>query len=194
MADTPIPGWTDSHATARFSDPDTIRRRTTMFERTIRRRNAIEYGAGIIVIAAFGWTGFAALSEGRVFPALAVLAIIAGVLVTLWNLHRRAGLLPPAPEEDCRTHLLAQLQRQQNALASVPRWYLAPLVPGLVLFALATGASIAPALGWLAAAMLAFVSLGVAGAVFALIARLNRNAARRIAAQIAALEDGPLAR
>jgi hypothetical protein len=79
---------------------------------------------------------------------------------------------------------------QRDLLASVPRWYLAPFVPGMALFiagvtldrlaAGATMAAIAPGLAR---------GVGEIVGIFALVALLNYVTSRKLTRAIAALDD-----
>jgi hypothetical protein len=164
---------------------DQIARRADAFRRTIRRRNAREYVAAAVVVAVFG--AYAVLADA-VLVRVACATTIAGALYVAYYL-RRYGAPEPADLAVCTADHLAlhrrQLERQRDLLASIWRWYLGPLVPGLVLFAVskpieeskfATGS-------WIGAA----ISLSVGALVFVGIAKLNRMAARRLQREIDAL-------
>ena len=131
MSNDPLSFWTGSSADARFSDPEACARRSTRFERTIRRRNLIESAAGGVVIVLFTAGAVAAASVGEWAFAAAGALVGAGTAFILWHLHRRGSNLVRRPEDDCRTHLLGQLARQRDLLRRVPQWYLAPLLPGI---------------------------------------------------------------
>jgi hypothetical protein len=168
---------------------DQIARRADSFRRTIRRRNLREYIAGAVVIAVFGY--HAALGETLLYR-IACGAVIAGVLYVVYHL-RRYGTAEPDELVACTVdHLAAhrrQLERQRDLLASVWRWYLGPLAPGLVLFAvsLPIEQSRHGRGSWVTAA----VMLAIGAAVAIGIARLNRMGARRLQREIDALLPPP---
>jgi hypothetical protein len=164
---------------------DQIARQAASFRRTIRRRNQREYAAAAIVVAGFGAYAVAADS---VLMRVACAAIIAGTLYVTHYLRRHGA---PEPEQvaACTADHLAlhrrQLERQRDLLASIWRWYLGPLVPGLVLFALSIPIEQSRfARGtWISAA----ITLSLGALAFAGIAKLNRMAARQLQRKIDAL-------
>lgn len=109
---------------------DDIHALAEKFARRIRIRNLVEYLAAVVVIGAFGWYAYA-------IPGLLVklgsLMVVAGTMIVVWQLHRRAAPLPTSGM-DCLAHLRAELIRQRDALRSVTVWYLGPMVPGMALF------------------------------------------------------------
>jgi len=171
---------------------DQIARQAASFRRTIHRRNLREYVAAATVVAVFG--AYAAMAD-TVLVRVACAATIAGALYVAHYL-RRHGTPEPAELAACTADHLAvhrrQLEQQRDLLASVWRWYLGPLVPGLVLFAVSKPIEQSGfARGtWIAAA----ISLSVCALVFAGIARLNRMAARRLQREIDALLPPTLGR
>ena len=111
-----------------------IRRGSNKFQSTVRRRNRVEYAAGVLVIAGFGlylW----------IFPTLLMrlgsLLIITGAIFIMAWIYFRASV-NPIPSQisfmDYIARYREELRRQQSALRTVWLWYLAPLVPGFVLF------------------------------------------------------------
>jgi hypothetical protein len=164
---------------------DQIAREAASFRRTIHRRNLREYVAAIMVVAVFG--AYAPLAD-TLMVRVACAATIAGALYVAYYL-RRHGAPEPAELAACTAGHLAvhrrQLERQRELLASVWRWYLGPLVPVLVLFAVSKPIEQSGfARGtWISAA----ISLSVGALALAGVARLNRVAARRLQREIDAL-------
>lgn len=169
---------------------DRIARDAASFRRAIRRRNVREYAASAIVVVVFG--AYAALAD-TVLYRVACAMIIAGTIHVAYYL-RRHGSSEPGELAACTVDHLAshrrQLERQRDLLASIWRWYLGPLVPGLVLFAVSlpfeqsrSGRS-----AWIGTA----VVLSIGAAVFVGLARLNRMAARQLQRKIDALLPPPL--
>ncbi|USA40589.1 hypothetical protein [Pelagerythrobacter marinus] len=189
MTRTLFDQWAAEGASARFTPGDALADRRTRFERRVRRRNLTEYAAGALVIPVFAWTAWLTARAGEIVLAAGWLAGIVGMVVVLCGLYYRAGNLPHRPEVDCRSHLRAQLVHQRDALASVPRWYLAPLVPGLALVTVGSVLPIARAEGWIVASLAAAGPLALIAGVFAGIAWLNRRAARELAREIEALDS-----
>jgi hypothetical protein len=111
-----------------------IRATANKFQSTVRRRNRVEYAAGVLVIAGFGFYLW-------IFPTLLMrlgsLLIIAGAIFIMAWIHFRASV-NPIPSQisfmDYMSRYREELRRQQTTLRTVWLWYLGPLVPGLVLF------------------------------------------------------------
>ncbi len=119
-----------------------IRRKATRFQRTIRFRNLRESAAAVVVLVVFtsyAWDANTWLSKAG--PAL----VIVGTLVILFQLHTRgasAAVPGGAAErgatvetnvaENCLQFHRCELERQRALLLTVWRWYLGPLVPGIL--------------------------------------------------------------
>lgn len=166
-----------------------LQSRATRLQNRVRTRNLTEYAAGVLVVATFGW--MALIIPAPLAQAGAVL-VIAGVCYALWKLHRLAhasDVDPASLGARLADFHRDELRRQRRALASVWRWYLAPLVPGVVVFA--SGVSLAPDTGLPIAARLAMLalSLGVVAAVFGSVVWLNRRAVRRLDREIGEVEE-----
>lgn len=176
--------------TGGFAMPlEEVRRKARGFQKTIRRRNMMEYAASIFVLIVFG--GVAAVVPDWGVRAGAGL-IMLGTLYVVWKLHtmaRAAG----AAEMDAALSLTdfhkGELLRQRAALATVWRWYLMPFVPGMIVFLSAV--SFAPDNPAPLAAKLTVLvfGLGIVSAVFAGIAWLNERAVKALDAEIEALEE-----
>jgi hypothetical protein len=111
-----------------------IRADADKFQSAVRRRNRVEYAAGVLVVAGFGsylWIFRTPLMR------LGSLLIIAGAIFIMVWIHFRASA-NPIPSHiafmDYISRYREELRRQQSALRTVWLWYLAPLVPGFVLF------------------------------------------------------------
>ncbi|WP_430403309.1 hypothetical protein [Hyphomonas sp.] len=166
-----------------------IHARATRFQSGIRTRNLTEYVAGLLVIGVFGWVAWL-VPEPVV--RLGAGLIIAGAVYVMWKLHVLAGASSRAEIDQAVSladfHCRA-LQRQRDALATVWRWYLAPFVPGILVFV--GGTSLVADTGLPLMARLtsfAFSAAMVAG-LFTAIAWLNARAVKEIDAQIAELEQ-----
>jgi len=157
-----------------------IRRQAWRFEKRIARRNLREYVAAAIGIAAYTFYIFK-------FHSLAIRAgsvlVIAGVLYVVVQLYRRAssGSLPAdlgvaASVEFHRRELV----RQRDLLRSVWRWYVGPIIPGLVVFTV----GLLPHRAGAQAVGALFLALGSGGIVW-----FNRRAAIRLDRQIAELDN-----
>ncbi|GAB5347590.1 hypothetical protein [Alteriqipengyuania sp. 357] len=124
--------WQAESAAQTFTDPEELVRRSTGFERTIRRRNLIEYVAGALLLCLEvpAFVMFVAIGEPMMAGAMVLMAL--GTLLVLWNQYKRASMQRRRPEEDCRSHLVSQYRRQAEALRTVPLWYIGPLLPGVL--------------------------------------------------------------
>jgi hypothetical protein len=157
------------------------------FRSRIRIRNLTEYAAAALVVAVFGWMAF--LIPDLVVKAGCILTALGAVYVA-YALHEKAGTFGGRPEgaEPLLDYHRAELLRQRQALATVPRWYLAPFVPGILIFI--GGVSFAPDTGLpLLARLSQFgISLAIVSAVFAGVAWLNVRAVKQLDAEIAAID------
>jgi hypothetical protein len=156
-----------------------IHRQARQFEKRIRRRNLREYIAGAAGIVIF--TVYLFIFPNPVARTGSAL-IIVGALCVLFQIYKRAtpGALPTdlALTASLEFHR-RELVRQRDLLRSVWLWYVAPFVPGIVVF----GTGVKPAHGsasWLNA--MPFLS------IFGVCMWLNHRAAVRLDRQIAELD------
>lgn len=180
--------WCAESTAETFTKPEDLMNRTSTFERKIKRRNWIEYAAGALVMvfatpaaAMFAMTGEPGL-------AVAMLLTVIGTGIVMWNLHARASAEGRHPEEDCRSHLVAQHRRQAKALRKVPLWYIGPLLPGILgVYGTVAMKAVGQVDGW---EILVEVGrpLGITLAFFAFVIWLNLRAARSLERQAEALE------
>lgn len=165
-----------------------IHARADKFQSRIRQRNWIEYAAAVFVIGAFVWM---ALSIPAPVVKTGALLIALGAAYVCWKLHE-VGRAASKAERDTAQSLTAfhraELVRQRDALKTVWRWYLAPFVPGVLVFL--AGVSFAPELeAPLAAKVVTFVTgLAFQAAVFAAVWWLNATGVKRLEKEIAALD------
>lgn len=161
---------------------DEIKRRASRLGDVVQRRNRIEYIAAAIVVAAFAI--YAIILPGPLFK-LSSLLVIAGVVAVVWQLSRRTSRADAEAEAiDVRAFYRARLVREEHMLARVGSWYLAPLLPGFLLFmtaqAIATGRANPLGLALYA---------GLPLLLFAAIWLLNRRAAAMLRQQIARIDQ-----
>lgn len=106
-----------------------IHRKARKFESRIQRRNAIEYAAcGVVLV---GFTPALLNRHSWLMQAGAAWVILATLFVA-WQLHRRTSIqASPEPGETLVDSYRRQLIRQRDAIATVGRWYIAPVLPGL---------------------------------------------------------------
>jgi hypothetical protein len=172
---------------------ENVMRQDTKFDRTIKWRNAREYVVGVPAVVLFVCMGFFMPPIYGLTARAGALVCAAGIVVVLARL-RSHGTAAPAPAAEAPTrehvaHYRAELVRQRDLLASVPRWYLGPLVPGMVLLvvgvaldALARGMP----MGTVAARLMEPV--GIIVGMFGVIAVANHVVAKRLTREIAALD------
>ncbi len=115
----------------RMSTAD-VRRKAMKFETRVHRRNVREYGAALVVVV---FLGFESWRVPDTLTRAGFILMIAGVAYLAWQLHRRGSARSLPAELGSTTSLeffKKELERQRDLLQSVWRWYLAPLIPGLV--------------------------------------------------------------
>jgi Flp pilus assembly protein TadB len=111
-----------------------LRKRSAKFERKIMWRNVREYVASLIATALLGYFFVSAPD------ALARITFGLFIAALLWisvQLHRKGSAKKMPADLDTLTSLRfyrTELERHREALASVWWWYLAPLVPGLLVY------------------------------------------------------------
>ncbi|HXJ89418.1 MAG TPA: hypothetical protein VMS18_21555 [Candidatus Binatia bacterium] len=151
-----------------------IRRRAGKFERKIWWRNAREYVASAIAIGLFGYFY---VTTHDVLSRVTFGLFIAAMTWIVVSLHWR-GSAKKLPEGiDTLTGLKlyrAELERQLDVVRGVWWWYLAPLVPGFVVYTIGYGWGIRHPAGW---AGLIVMDMVVAG-MFVWIWKMNMKAAR----------------
>lgn len=188
MSDPLATLWAEQHRDAVPLDAEALARADAHFRRRIRRRDAIEYVAGLLGMGVFVISAILIPDWG---VRIGCAATVLGMLIVLRNLWRRR---PAAPDTALGAPSLAfyraTLVGQRDAVASVWRWYLAPPVPGMVLLLLAVLRSSAERTPlWTAILGFVLTALPVV-VVFWGIHRLNRTAAHRLQAMIDALDRG----
>lgn len=164
---------------------DQVRAGAERLHRRVARRNALELAACVLVIGVFAYYLWAFPSPlMRLGSGLA----IAGTLVVAWQLKRRAANrpLPTAlGDQPWLRYRREQLVRQRDALRSAWLWYVAPFIPGVVVFRWGVETQLPPdapfARGWMANLSIALVFVGVA--------LWNRHAARRLQQHIDRLDE-----
>jgi len=171
-------------------DLDAIRARADKFDRQLRHRDLREALAGLVVLGLFGWMGLDALREGDALGAAGPALVVLGTVVMLVYLWRRGRAPMADPATDARAFLAgyrAELEWQVKLLRDVPRWYIGPLVPGM----LAMVASVGLEVGHEPDQLIVFglLGIGVPAAIFAGVIWLNRVGARKLEERLAALPE-----
>lgn len=188
MTDKPFSFWTDQNSAASFSEPGACQTRATAFEKTIRRRNAVEYFAGALVVVIFAAMAVFFALQGQWLIAVTSCATLFAALFVVFKLHRDGSAQKRRPEQSCRDHLRDQLVRQRDLLRGVPKWYLAPFIPGLAGFYLVVTAKVASIHGWMIAVEGVWLKVVGTAAFFVFVAWLNLRAARQIDKEIGVLD------
>jgi hypothetical protein len=118
-----------------------------------------------------------------VWAACAVLVVGEAVVVAgVWRRSRRAAAPPDGTTAEVLAHYRGELLRERETLRTVWRWYLAPVLPGLVLFPVAVCVQVG------IRALPVGVGCAVATlGVCALVVAVNRRAAGKVAREIEAL-------
>jgi hypothetical protein len=150
------------------------------------RRLWSETIAGAISMALLTALGVRAAGAPLVQVACAMLVIGEGVVIAnLWR-RGRPGLVPlDASTASHLAHYRTELAKERNLLATVAAWYLAPTLPGLMLFPIAVALEIGVSPVIVGAVTIASLAL-----VEAIIVAVNRRQARRLAQEIEALGAG----
>ena len=156
-----------------------LRKKALEFERRVRNRNWREYGAALLVAVACVWMLVAA-PRWHV-KAGAALSMV-GIAAVCWNLYRKgsAEVLPDGAVVS-RDWYRKELERQRDLLRDVWKWYLGPMVPGMVMWF--GGGLLEHPERWRVTA----VTFGIGVAVFVVVGRLNTQAARRLDKEINSL-------
>ena len=162
-----------------------IHERASRFQTRIQWRNAIEYGAGALVVFAFGAIAWETPDWG---VRAAVVLIITGVAYICWKLATIAGAARKDDGVSWADFHRAELVRQRDATASVWRWYLAPLLPGVVAFILASMFSPAEDVPLIARLGVVAVAMAWVAAVFFGIAHINKRASQKLQEEIDKLD------
>ncbi|MGM9514804.1 hypothetical protein ACS5PK_11170 [Roseateles sp. DB2] len=185
MTDNDLKTLWKSQSTDAFTMPlQDIHRRAARFQRQVRLRNLLEYGAGLFVLGGFGY--YIVEFTGLLMRAGSVLVML-GALFVLFELHRRgASRQPPGPGLGIASldFHRAELARQRDALRDVWRWYVAPFIPGVVVFRWGVETELADSPAF-AHGTLANVCIAL---VFSAIVLVNRWSASRLQRQLDELD------
>jgi len=166
--------WQDQPVEGIQMSVEELRRRAGKFERTIYWRNVREYVGSLLAVGPL--TYFFATTHD-VLSRVSFGLFIAAMLWIVVQLHRKGSSKKLPSGVDTLTGLRfyrAELERQLEVLTSVWSWYLAPLVPGLVVYTIGQAVKVPRLRSW---AALALMNLVVAAA-FVGIWKMNQKAAR----------------
>jgi len=166
--------WQDQPVEGIKMSAEEIHKRAGRFERKIRFRNVREYVASLIAVGLLGYSFLTA--HGLLFRTTFAL-FIAGMVWIVVQLHRKGAAKSMPTGVDTLTSLRfyrAELERQLDVVSNVWSWYLAPLVPGFVVYTVGYAITFPRPAAW---AGLAFMDLIVA-ALFFVVWKMNIRAAR----------------
>jgi len=153
---------------------EAIRQRAAKFERRILWRNVREYVASLIAAVLLGY--FFATAHDVLSRASFGLLIAAMVWIVA-QLHRKGSAKSMSLGVDTLTSLQlyrAELVRQREVVRTVWSWYLAPLIPGLLVYTVGYAVKFPRPAAW---AGLTLIDAIIAG-VFYGIWKLNMRAAK----------------
>ncbi len=162
-------------------DIDEITQQARRFQRRIRWRNRLEYAAaviGVVVYFVYIW-----VFESPWIRAGSLLFVFGGLSI-IYQLHKRGSSRTVPTGASCAEFHRSELQRQRDALLSIMRWYVGPLIPGAVVFNIGI-AAVHPWGPWLV------LSLATAGwvALGLMVYMLNQRGARKLQREIDELQE-----
>jgi hypothetical protein len=158
--------------------------KATDFQKTIKRRNLLEYAAALLVVPVFV---HGALYAEPTLTRIGAILIVLGVGVVVTHIHLRGHASSEAPPVDGPTQRLvawhrAELERQRQLLLRVPVWYVGPLIPGMVLHQ--GGYALERSEAWPSSLFAILLASGIVVAIL----WANRAGARKLERQIAELD------
>jgi len=175
VAENPVQKlWQDQPVEGIKMPVEELRRRAGKFERRIRGRNLREYVASLIAVGLFVYF---LVSAHDWLSRTTYGLFIAAMLWIVVALHHKGSAKTMPEGVDTLTGLRfyrAELERQYRVVRDVWWWYLAPLVPGFVVYTIGHAIQSPRPAAW---AGLAFMDVVVAG-MFVWIWRMNQKAAR----------------
>ena len=166
--------WQDQPVEGITMSVETIRKRAAKFERKILWRNVREYVAALIAAALLGYF---LVTAKDVFARVTFGLLIAGLLWMVVQLHRKGSVMTMPAGLGTLTSLefyRTQLERQREAVDTVWSWYLAPLIPGFLVYTVWSAIRSPHPATWVGLAVMDVVIAGV----FYVIWKMNARAAR----------------
>lgn len=166
--------WQDQPVEGITMSAEIIRKRAAKFERKILWRNVREYVAAVIAAALLGYYLVTAQS---VLARISFGLFIAGLAWMVVQLHRKGSVRSMPAGVSTLTSLQfyrAELERQREAVNTVWSWYLAPLIPGLLVYTVWSVIRSPRPTAW---AGLALMDAVIAG-LFYVVWKMNVRAAR----------------
>jgi len=182
--------WQNQPVEVTKMSAEMLRKRAGKFEHMIWWRNLREYAGALIAVSSFSY--FLSKAHEVLFRAAFAL-LIAGMVWLVVQLHRKGSsrsMGAAIGSLTCLQFFRVEMVRQRDFVKNVWPWYLAPLVPGFVVYTVAFALTFPRPVGWAGIALLDTVI----AAVFYGIWRLNMHAARSLQRKIdelSALETSP---
>jgi hypothetical protein len=155
-------------------DAAAIRKRAAKFERRILWRNVREYTASAIAAALLAY--FLVTAHDLLSQVTFGLFIAAMVWIVV-QLHRKGSVKTMPAGADTQTSLQfyrTELERQREAVSSVWSWYLAPLVPGFLVYTVGYAIKFPRPAAWARPALMD----AVIAVAFYVVWKMNARAAR----------------
>lgn len=178
--------WAGAEGDARPPSTDVLRDRARTLRRRTRIRDTVEYASGLIGVGVFVLYGTVAANALVAAGCALTIAGTLAVMVGLWR--RRLRRAPDDAAAASAGYLRDLLVRQRDMLASIGRWYLAPVVPGMLVFLAGRWVDLAARRDAASATVVIGAALAVIGLVGALVLWANHRAARALTADIVALD------
>ncbi len=173
--------WKAQTVAPRALPLDEIHRRHAALERRVGWRNMIEYMAAALMIVAVAGLVTLDVRLGAVgVGTIGLILLGMGGGVVAWQLHRRTG--GRTAIDGARPSIEAyrdSLRRERDALASVARWYIGPMVPGMVTIYAGAFLKVPPS-----GRLLVIVLATVTAIAMAWVIRINRRGAQKIADEL----------
>jgi hypothetical protein len=166
--------WQDQPVEGIKMSAEIIHQRAARFERRIMWRNVREYVGSLIATALLGYFFVTARD---VLSRITFGLFVAAMVWIVVQLHRKGSAKSLPSGVDTLTSLelyRAELERQRAVVSNVWSWYLAPLVPGFVVYTIGYAIKFQRPAAW---AGLALMDAIVAG-MFIVIWKMNMRAAR----------------
>jgi len=166
--------WQDQPVEGITVSVEIIRQRAGKFERKILWRNVREYLAALIAAVPLGYF---LVTAQDVLARVTFGLLIAGLLWMVVQLHRKGSVRSMPTEVSTLTSMQfyrMELERQREAVKTVWSWYLAPLIPGLLVYTVWSAIRSPRPAAWLGLALMDAVIAGM----FYVVWKINLRAAR----------------
>jgi len=166
--------WQDQPVEGITMSAEIIRKRAAKFERKILWRNIREYVASLIAVVLLAYSLVTAHDP---FFQITFGLFIAGLAWVVLQLHRKGSVKGTPVGVDTLTSLRfyrAELERQRKLVGSVWSWYLAPLVPGFLVYTVGYAIRNPRPAAWAGLALMD----GIVAGLFYVIWKMNTRAAR----------------